>query len=381
MSVARDFRVHCGAAGVLPDGRDDLAVVVGPPGTTSALVTTRSRTAGPCVVLSRQARAGAVRGFVVLARNANVATGEQGLRDAVEVRGSVARVVGADPDELVVCSTGMIGRRYPMASIRAHLSALTWPPSDSIEAAAAAIMTTDTRPKVRSVPGAGFEVTGIAKGVGMIEPDMATMLSFVMTDAQVPAHVLDAAFRRVVERTYNSVSVDTDTSTSDTALVMASGTAGPVDNDAFERALAEVCTGLVRDIASDGEGAGTLITCTVTGAGSPGQARTVGKSVINSPLVKTMVHGADPNWGRVVMAVGKCVNEPDLAPERLRISFGGDEVFPRAADRDTLALVEQHLRGDEVLLEVDLGLGEESWTVYGCDLTEGYVRSNSDYTT
>ncbi len=381
MTLEHDFVVHTGAAGVVADGRDDLTVIVGPEGTTSALMMTRSRTAGPCVALSRQARVGGVRGVVVLARNANVATGEQGYRDAVEVRDTVAAAVGAAPDELVVCSTGVIGRRYPMEAIRSHLARLTWPSDGTLADAAAAIMTTDTRPKLRVAAADGFQVVGIAKGVGMIEPDMATMLSFVVTDARVGQDDLDAVWRRVVERTYNSVSIDTDTSTSDTALLLASGSAGEVDVEALEAALLEVCTGLVRDIASDGEGASTLITCTVSGASSPAQARTVGKAVVNSPLVKTMVHGADPNWGRVVMAVGKCVDEPDITTEALTVSFGGQEVFPAEAGDAVLHAVEEHLRGDEVRIGVGLGLGAHAWTVYGCDLTEGYVRTNADYTT
>ncbi|MGL5930462.1 MAG: bifunctional ornithine acetyltransferase/N-acetylglutamate synthase, partial [Dermatophilaceae bacterium] len=322
----------------------------------------------------------ACRGVVVLARNANVATGRPGHDDAVEVRDRVAAIVGATPDELVICSTGVIGRRYPMRSVRSHLAGLSWPPSESLADAARAIMTTDTRAKHRTARGPGFEVQGIAKGVGMLEPDLATMLSFVLTDAAVDAADLDGMWRRVVERTYNSVSVDTDTSTSDTALVLAGGTAGRVDTDALETALLDVCTGLVRDIASDGEGAGRLITCTVTGAASAAQARLVGKAVVNSPLVKTMVHGADPNWGRVVMAVGKCVDEPDITTERLAVSFGSREVYPAESNGAVLAAVEEHLRGDEVRIGVDLGIGADSWTVYGCDLTEGYVRTNADYT-
>lgn len=381
MGLLDDLLVHTGAAGVIPDGRDDFTVILAPVGTTSALMTTRSRTAGPCVTLSRQARVGGTRGVVVLARNANVATGEQGYRDAVEVRDAVARRAEVAPCELAVCSTGVIGRRYPMVSIRQHLAELTWPPTGTLEDAAAAIMTTDTRPKLRVVSGPGFEVRGIAKGVGMIEPDMATMLSFVATDAAVAPDTLDRVWRRVVELTYNSVSIDSDTSTSDTALVFATGTAGPVEETELERALLEVCTGLVRDIASDGEGANVLVTVTVTGASTSRQARLVGKEIVNSPLVKTMVHGADPNWGRVVMAVGKCVDEPDISTERLTVSFGGHEVFPEEPDAASLAVVKEHLKGDEVEICVDLGIGDANWTVFGCDLTEGYVRTNADYTT
>jgi glutamate N-acetyltransferase/amino-acid N-acetyltransferase len=242
-------------------------------------------------------------------------------------------------------------------------------------------MTTDTVPKLAVATAGAARVVGIAKGVGMIEPDMATMLAFVLTDADVPAVELDARFRRVVARTFNSVSVDSDTSTSDTAAVLASGAAGPVDGDALEAALYEVCLALTKAIARDGEGAETLLEVHVAGARDDAQAKRVAKSIVNSPLVKTAVHGADPNWGRVAMAIGKTPDCGDVDQERVVIAFGEQEVYPARVDEVGLARLAGYMRGDEVRIVVDLGLGAGAWTVWGCDLTDGYVRINADYTT
>jgi len=382
-SWPRGFRIHTGHAGLLDDGRDDVTILVAEGPATSAAVFTRSRFAGPSIELSRlAARGGKARGVVVVSRNANVATGAAGLADAVEVRDRVASIVGIPGDELLIASTGVIGRRYPMPAVRAYLDGVRWPFAGSdFDAAARAIMTTDTRPKCHTARAGDARVVGIAKGVGMIEPDMATMLAFICTDAAMDPGQLDQVFRRVVDRTFNSVSIDTDTSTSDTAAIFASGIAGPVDAVAFEQALASVCLGLVRDIASDGEGAGRLIVVEVTGARDDAQARRVGKSIVNSPLVKTMVHGSDPNWGRVTMAIGKCQDDLDIEPDRVRIAFGGVDVYPQEPRDTALDAVVAHLRSDEVAIGVDLGIADGAWTVYGCDLTEDYVRFNSSYTT
>ena len=377
------FRVHTGHAGLLEDGRDDLTILVSDGPATSAAVFTRSRFAGPSIELSRAAgQGGRARGVVILSRNANVATGATGMADAVEVRDRVAAIVGIAVDQLLIASTGVIGRHYPMPAVRQHLDTVTWPPASADFAAAArAIMTTDTRMKLHTSRVGDARIVGIAKGVGMIEPDMATMLAFVCTDAAIDPEQLDQVFRRVVDRTFNSVSIDTDTSTSDTAAIFANGLAGPVDAMAFEEALTSVCLGLVRDIASDGEGAGRLIVVEVSGARDDVQAKRVGKSIVNSPLVKTMVHGADPNWGRVTMAIGKCQDDLDIVPDLVRIAFGGIEVFPDEPDARALTAVVSHLRSDEVRIGVELGIADGTWTVYGCDLTEGYVRLNSSYTT
>ncbi|MFE4514908.1 bifunctional glutamate N-acetyltransferase/amino-acid acetyltransferase ArgJ [Kitasatospora sp. NPDC056783] len=366
----------------LKDIEDDFAVVVSEVPARSAAVFTRSRFAGPSVVLSREAAPRQQsRGMVVLSRNANVATGKAGADNAAEVRRRVAEIVGIDPEELVIGSTGVIGRPYPMESIRAGLDELSWPfPEADCPAAAAAIMTTDTRPKHLSVTVGDAVLTGIAKGVGMIEPNMATLLTFFFTDADIPAAELDALFRRVTDRTFNALSIDTDTSTSDTAAIFANGLAGPVDLAEFERALHTVALHLVRDIASDGEGAGKLIEVQVTGARDDAQAKRVGKSVVNSPLVKTAVHGADPNWGRIAMAIGKLEDETDIEPPRVRISFGDLPMHPEEPSDALLERAARYLADDEVVIRVDLGIGEGAFTVYGCDLTEGYVKINADYT-
>ena len=227
-------------------------------------------------------------------------------------------------------------------------------------AAARAMMTTDTVPKVAEA-GVGdgpARVVGIAKGVGMIEPDMATMIAVLLTDAEVESGELDRRFRRVVERTFNCVSIDTDTSTSDTAVVLASGAAGPVDPDELEAALGAVAESLTRQIAADGEGAETLIEVVVDAARDRDQAKRVAKAIVNSPLVKAAVHGADPNWGRVAMAIGKCQDDTDIEQERVVIRFGDREVYPALVSDAELAEVAEYLRGDEVRIHVSLGTGD-----------------------
>ncbi|MEU4765105.1 bifunctional glutamate N-acetyltransferase/amino-acid acetyltransferase ArgJ [Actinosynnema sp. NPDC023794] len=381
-AVPRGFRGITKNMG-LKDVGDDFAAVVSEVPARSAAVFTKSRFAGPSVVLSRESAAtGHCRGMVVLSRNANVATGRTGAAHAVEVRRRVAEIAGVAPEEVVIGSTGVIGRPYPMESIRANLDALTWPfPEADYERAATAIMTTDTRPKTCHVRVGDAVLVGIAKGVGMIEPNMATMLAFFFTDADIDGAELDAAFRRVVDRTFNALSIDTDTSTSDTAAIFANGLAGPVDNAAFEQALYDCALHLVRDIASDGEGASKLIEVRVTGARDDAQAKLVGKSVVNSPLVKTAVHGCDPNWGRIAMAIGKLEDETDIVPENVRILFDDLPMHPEEPSDALLERAAKYLGADEVVINIDLGIADGAFTVYGCDLTEGYVRINADYTT
>lgn len=367
----------------LKEGADDFAVVAAPSGpVTSAAVFTRSRFAGASVLLSRASDISAFRGVVTISKNANVATGPTGEANALEVRRLAAEVVGVRPEELLVASTGVIGVQYPMDVLTPALEKLAGTAGDAdFDAAAAAIMTTDTIAKIETRTVGDATITGIAKGVGMLEPDMATMLTYFFTDAAVPAAELDATFRRVVDRTYNAVSIDTDTSTSDTAAIFASGTAGAVDLDEFEAALYDAALALVKKIASDGEGASKLITVSVSGARDDAQAKRVGKAIVNSPLVKTAVHGADPNWGRVAMAIGKLREEADISPENVRIAFGGTETYPAQVSANLLADLSTYLSGDEVSIEVDLGIADGEFTVYGCDLTDGYIRINADYTT
>ncbi|MFI5622553.1 bifunctional glutamate N-acetyltransferase/amino-acid acetyltransferase ArgJ [Nocardioides sp. NPDC051685] len=367
----------------LKEGADDFAVVAAPSGpVTSAAVFTRSRFAGASVLLSRTSDLSAFRGMVTISKNANVATGPTGDANALEVRRLAAELVGVRPEELLVASTGVIGVQYPMDVLTPALEKLAGTAGEAdFDAAAAAIMTTDTVAKIETRTVGDATITGIAKGVGMLEPDMATMLTYFFTDAAVPAPDLDAAFRRVVDRTYNAVSIDTDTSTSDTAAIFASGAAGAVDLGEFEAALYDAALALVKKIASDGEGASKLITVVVSGARDDAQAKRVGKAIVNSPLVKTAVHGADPNWGRVAMAIGKLREETDISPEHVRIAFGGTETYPVQVSANLLADLSTYLSGDEVSIEVDLGIASGEFTVYGCDLTDGYIRINADYTT
>lgn len=383
VELPRGFRAQVANVGI-KDDTDDFVVVTSDRPCSAAAVFTRSRFAGPSVTLSREHAAnGTLQAVVVVSKNANVATGEQGDANALELARGVAAAAEIQAEDVLVASTGVIGRQYPMDKLRAHLGGpLGRSSTDAVEVATA-MMTTDTHAKVAHarVERSDATVVGVAKGVGMIEPDMATMLAFVFTDAAVDAERLDGCTRRVVARTFNSLSVDTDTSTSDTAAVLANGAAGPVELDAFESALDEVCTELTRQLARDGEGATKLLVVDVEAARDEDQARRVAKAVVNSPLVKTAVHGADPNWGRVAMAVGKCAEDTDIDQRAVRICFGEAEVYPREIGEQQLADLELYLRGDEVRIGVELGTGAATWRVYGCDLSDGYVRINADYTT
>ena len=383
-SLPSGFRCHVANIGI-KDDTDDFVVITADRAVPTAGVFTRSRFSGPSVVVSRQHLADQrSHAMVIVSKNANVANGQVGLDDTHELVDGVAARLGCDPARVLVASTGVIGRRYPMDHVRQGVAAMPQRPAGtSADSAAGGIMTTDTVPKVAeaTVAGSSARVVGIAKGVGMIEPDMATMIAVILTDAEIAADVLDAAFRRVVDHTFNCVSIDTDTSTSDTAVVLASGTAGPAPVDAVEQALNDVCLSLTKMIASDGEGAETLIEVVVDQARDAEQAKRVAKVIVNSPLVKTAVHGADPNWGRVAMAVGKCSDDTDIDQECVIIRFGATEVYPEQVDDDGLAALSEYMRGDQVLIHVSLDTGDFTATVWGCDLTDGYVRINADYTT
>jgi len=374
------FFVHTAQSGVANDGRDDITVALSRTETVCSAVYTQSLFAGPAVLLSREVGSDA-RGVVVVSRNANVANGPRGAADAVEVRGLVAAAVQADPAQLLAASTGVIGRTYPMDIMRENISGWPLPPSPSSwEDFATAIMTTDTVPKLVSAQVGAATVLGVAKGVGMIEPDMATLLTFFFTDAELDAEVLDEVFRSVVATTFNALSIDTDTSTSDTAAIFANGLAGPVDVAEFRSGLHGVALELVQKIARDGEGSSKLLQVSVDGARDHAQAKRVAKSVVNSPLVKTMVHGADPNWGRVVMAVGKCSEEHDIVAENVTVNLCGRDVYPCLLDEAGLAQLSEVMRGDTATIAVNLGVADGSFTVYGCDLTRGYIDINADYT-
>ena len=380
--LPRGFSAHVSNLGI-KDTTDDLVIVMSQRPCTAAGLFTKSRFAGPSVVVSRDNVAdGNAQAVVVISKNANVATGPDGLADAREVVERTAAVVGCPAADVLIASTGVIGRRYPMDRVRSGFAAITTPfTTTDASAVATAIMTTDTHAKVASATCGSASVVGVAKGVGMIEPDMATMIAILFTDADVGNTTLQAVFRRVIDRTFNCVSVDTDTSTSDTAIILANGIAGAVDPAEFERAVESVALRLTKMIARDGEGATKLLEVIVDQARDHEQAKVVAKAIVNSPLVKTAVHGADPNWGRVAMAVGKCSQYTDIDEARVVIRFGDQELYPTPVDEAGLATLTGYLRGTDVLIHVSLGTGDADATVWGCDLSDGYVRINADYTT
>jgi glutamate N-acetyltransferase/amino-acid N-acetyltransferase len=384
ISLPMGFRAHVTNVGI-KDVTDDFTLVVADAMCSAAGVFTQSRFAGPSVLISREHVAGGkARGVVVISKNANVATGDEGMSNAREVVAGVARAVGCSDSEILIASTGVIGRQYPMDNVRTGLSAIPGSFSNtSADAVAKGIMTTDTVSKVAqsNVADSLARVIGVAKGVGMIEPNMATLITLIFTDAEISSSELQAMFQRVISRTFNCVSVDTDTSTSDTAIVLASGAAGSADSAALEQALFDVALSLTQQVARDGEGAEKLIEVCVDHALNYEQAKTVAKAIVNSPLVKTAVHGADPNWGRVAMAIGKCSQYTDIDQNSVVIRFGTQEVYPRQIGADELLMLSKYMQGADVRIHVTLNTGTESATVWGCDLTAGYVRINADYTT
>jgi glutamate N-acetyltransferase/amino-acid N-acetyltransferase len=382
VELPQRFVVATGRAGLRESG-DDVAIVVSTRPCASAGVFTKSLFAGASVALSRRRVAGGqCRGVVVVAKNANVATGDKGERNALEVAGLAATSAGVTADQMLIASTGVIGVQYPMELLRSHFASVRAGSFDGDGLSLArAMMTTDTRPKVASASVGPARVVGVAKGVGMIEPDMATMLAFVFTDAEVAPEALDRMWRSAVERSFNCLSVDSDTSTSDSALVFANGAAGPVDEDRLRTALEEICLELTLKLARDGEGATKLLVVTAEAARDDSQARRVAKAVLNSPLVKTAVHGADPNWGRVAMAVGKCWEQSDIVASRVVIRFGDLELYPAEPRPEDLQRLRRIMAGERVDITVRLGTGDASVSVYGCDLSADYVRINADYTT
>ena len=384
ISLPQGFRAHVTNIGI-KDLTDDFTLVVADTVCSAAGMFTQSRFAGPSVVVSREHIASnTAKAVVVISKNANVATGEIGMSNAREVVAGVSSALGCDPLDVLIASTGVIGRQYPMDKVRAGLASLpAQPQGTSADDVARGIMTTDTVRKVAEcvVAGSTARVVGVAKGVGMIEPNMATLITMMFTDAQVAPVELNNIFQRVITKTFNCVSVDTDTSTSDTAIVLASGVAGNVDLSAFESALYEVALSLTKQVARDGEGAEKLIEVHVDNARDYEQAKTIAKAIVNSPLVKTAVHGADPNWGRVAMAIGKCSQYTDVDQEQVVIRFGTQEVYPTQVDEQGLSELSAYMKGADIRIHVSLNTGSTEATVWGCDLTDGYVRINADYTT
>jgi glutamate N-acetyltransferase/amino-acid N-acetyltransferase len=361
----------------------DLTVIFSTVRARGAAMFTQNRFPGAPVIVGRKHIAnGFVQALIVNSKNANVAMGKQGIDDAMEMCRLVASELDIDHRDVLPFSTGVIGRPLPMEKIRAGLKGIRSElRPNNLELAARAIMTTDRYPKYVSCKVGASVIAGIAKGAGMIEPNMATMLVYLMTDAALPAAALQPVLRRVVERTFNSISIDTDTSTSDAVVLMANGLAGPVNPKKFEAGLLEVCEYLAREIARNGEGATKLVTVEISRAKNKAQAKRVAKSVVNSPLVKTAVYGSDPNWGRVIMAVGKCFDK-NIEPARTTIRFGRTKVFSRGSPVDcNLEALRKYLGQAEVTIAVDLGIGKASARVWGCDLTEEYIKENAYYTT
>ncbi|NUQ11240.1 MAG: bifunctional glutamate N-acetyltransferase/amino-acid acetyltransferase ArgJ [Gemmatimonadaceae bacterium] len=373
------FRCASRNCGLKPVEKD-LALFVSDRDAAAAAVFTRNRFPGAPVVLGRETiRGGRLRVVVVNSKVSNVATGAAGVEHARRMAAAAAAECGTTPDRVLVSSTGVIGVPLPIGKIEAGIRGMAAELVDDPLVGARGIMTTDSHPKALSASVGTATITWIAKGSGMIEPSMATMLAYIFTDAALDAVALDRMLRQAVHVSFNMLSVDTDTSTSDTCAVLANGAAGPVDDAAFQQALTAGCIRMTEILARDGEGAEHLLRCTVRGAASEAEARRVAKSLVNSPLIKTMVHGADPNVGRILMAVGKCFDVV-LAPERTDAWVNGHAVVrggARVAFDD--AVVREALRTEVVDLEVALGVGDSTATAYGCDLTKGYVDENAAY--
>jgi len=381
------------ACGIRYAGRDDLMLTELAPGSAIAGVFTRSLTAGPPVLWCRECLLGGkVRGIVVNSGNSNVFTGRVG-RDVVEnTAATAARLLVCGPKEIFVSSTGVIGEPPPgerivnaLPELMQGLTAGAW------EHAARAIMTTDTFPKgataIARIDGVGVRLNGFAKVSGMIAPDMATMLAYVFTDAALPASVLQPLLTEANDRSFNCVTIDGDTSTSDTVLLCATQraphrpVASPDDRrlDDFRRALDAVMVDLAQQIARDGEGASKFVTIEVKGAATDQGARRIGLNIANSPLVKTALSAGDPNWGRIVMAIGKAGEKID--PDRLAISIGGIQIAAGGGPVPGYneAPVAEYLRRREVTIAADIGIGPGKATVWTCDLTHGYIDINASY--
>lgn len=384
------------AAGIKYKGRDDVLVIRLPEGTTAAGIFTTSKTASAPVEWCRRsiARGGRGRIVVVNSGNSNAFTGRDGAATVAATAKAAASAVGCGEDEVYVASTGVIGQLLDPKPVIAGLEAgLKSASPDQWDKAARAIMTTDTYRKVATreaqIGERTVTINGIAKGSGMIAPDLATMLAFIVTDAAIPASVLQTLLLLGTQESFNAITVDSDTSTSDTVLLFATGT--PDEGDApfvsaddprlkdFRRKLDELMLDLAHQVVKDGEGASKFIRIAVSGAETHHAARLIGMAIANSPLVKTAIAGEDANWGRVVMAVGKSGEAADR--DRLSIRIGGVDVARNgvAVPGYDEAPVARHMKGQDIDIEVDVGVGHACATVWTCDLTYEYIRINADY--
>lgn len=362
----------------------DFTVIMSSTVANAAAMFTQSKFCGAPIPIGKENVAnGKLQCFVINSKNANVATGEEGIRNVQEIVDLVAQELAIAPENILPSSTGVIGHQLPMDKIKNGIINLKEQLVEGgLEKSAQAIMTTDTYPKCKICKVGNATLVGIAKGSGMIEPNMATMLSYFVTDAEIPAATLQTIFKEAVNHSFNMVSVDTDTSTSDTVAIMANGLAGKVDIKQFTEALNNMSIDLAKEIARDGEGATKLVEVTVNASSSFAQAKKVAKSIVNSPLVKTAIFGKDANWGRIAMAIGKCEDEVDLNPENISIYFGETLIYQgKPIDTVDLSVIQEYLENSEIQIKVSLGLGKEEATVWGCDLSYDYVKINGSYTT
>lgn len=396
-SIPRGFRFNAVRAGIKASGNLDLACAIAPAGAAAAAMFTRNRIVAAPLVIDREhlAESGAdMRALVVNAGNANCATGQPGLDSCRNICNAAARELGVTSQQIFPSSTGIIGVPLPSEKLVAAIPELLAGAGDTtehVERFARAIMTTDTRSKVESATVAtargAITILGIAKGAGMIHPNMATMLVYLFTDAAIPVEQLQSMLHPAVEESFNSISIDGDTSTNDTALLMASGASearwGDDDfpSENFQEKLTEVCKGLAHAIVDDGEGVSHVVTLDITGASTREDALRVAKSIAHSPLVKTAWAGMDPNWGRILAAAG--YSGVEVSAEKIRISIGPHLVFDRggcAAGFDEEA-VHDAMREREFTVAVDLGEGTARCRFLTTDLTEEYVHINADYST
>ena len=382
------FRAGATAAGIKYKGRDDLALLVSDAPCVAAGVFTRNAVKSAAVQVSRSHLSrGTAQAVIANSGCANACTGERGIADAETMCKLAGEGLGLSANHVLVASTGVVGTFMPIERIEAAIGTLVLTDASG-DKFASAIMTTDTVRKevaiTAQMANCSFTIGAAAKGSGMIHPNMGTLLVFITTDAAVEKKFLHDCLVRVVDRTLNMVSIDGDTSPSDTVVILANGASGvqvvDVDNSSvFEAALEHVCKSVAIAIASDGEGAGKLIEIHVAGAASETDARTIARTISTSPLVKTAIHGADPNWGRVACAVGR--SDAVVDPNSMSILLNGVAVMregaPVSFDEDSLRV---SLEGDTTLIEVGLGLGSAEATAWGCDLSRDYVTINASYT-
>lgn len=389
VTAPQGFTAAGWAAGLKPSGKPDLALLLAPEGAVCGGAFTRSVVRAACVDLCAQrleASGGRMRAVLINSGQANACTGDRGLIDSQRATAAAADRLGLDEESVLLCSTGVIGVPIPMPTLLAGLDPLVGAlASSGGEAAAQAILTTDLVDKQvaleADLQGRRVRIGGMAKGSGMIHPDMATMLGFFSCDAGVEPSRWQAMVRRAVQRSFNAITVDGDTSTNDTVLAFAAGEALPEDQlDALEDGLTAAMQHLAQAIARDGEGATCLIEVQVEGAVDEASALAVARTVCGSSLVKTAVHGRDPNWGRIVAAAGRSGVAFD--PEAVALWIGSHQLMeagqPVAFDRDAASAV---LREDRVSIRLRLGSGPGIGVGWGCDLSDQYVRINADYTT